>query len=280
MLKRIITGLLLVGLVVLALYLGTLSYIALDMLVMIFALVGTYEIYHSFRKSGYINNCIPLFILGLGIYPMWYFFGISGLAIIFAVTLLASLTIFTFKQDMGINDLLATIFTFIYPFALVSIAFSLSREYACGGVFAISMAVFMPVFSDVFAYFVGSAIGKRKLCPSISPKKTVAGAVGGVCGSIICSVAFFLLFDYFKVVGLGYVPFTDNVGVAAAVYCIIGLVCGIFAEVGDLAASRIKRTLGIKDFGNIFPGHGGVLDRLDSIMFTLVLLFIAMEIAY
>lgn len=280
MLKRILTGLTLVGFVILMLYFGTLNYIALDILILLFGLVGSYEIYHTFKSSGYNNTWIPLTILFLGAYPLWYFFGLNGLAIMFAISIVLALIVFTFKSDMQINDLLATIFTLIYPFALLTLGFSVTREYGCGGLFGVSFAVFLPVFSDMFAYFVGSLLGKHKLCPAISPKKTVEGAVGGVLGSIICSVIFFLLFDYFKVIKAGYVSFTDNVAISASVFVVIGLIGGVLAEFGDLAASRIKRTLNIKDFGNIFPGHGGVLDRLDSILFTLVLLFITFEIAY
>ncbi len=279
MLKRSLTALVLVAFVVVMLYFGAQNYILLDMLIMAFTVIGSYEMYRSFRRAGYINACIPVIVLCIGIYPMWHFFRFPGLAIIFAATVLLSLAIFTFKREMTMNDLMATIFSLIYPFVLISLGFALSH-YACGGVFAISFAVFLPVCADTFAYLVGSTIKGPKLCPSISPKKTIAGAIGGELGAIICSVVFFLLFDYFKVIKAGYTPFTDNVGVSIAVFIVLGMLGGVIAEIGDLAASRIKRTLGIKDFGNIFPGHGGVLDRLDSIMFTLVMLFAAFEIMY
>lgn len=281
MLKRAVTAIVLVGYAFAMLYLGTaVHYGFLDALIMSFAFVGTYEMYHTFRKSEYKNSWGAPLLLCVAIYPLWYFLGYKGILIALSLSICLALAVFTFKAEMELKDLLATIFSLIYPMALVSLAFALSREFPCGGTFAISFAIFLPVFSDTFAYLVGSTLGKRKLCPSISPKKTVAGAIGGLLGSVLCAVTFFLLFDLYAVIPVGYVSFSDSVAVRAVVFVVLGIVGGVLAEIGDLAASRIKRTINIKDFGNIFPGHGGVLDRLDSIMFTLVMLFTAFTFMY
>lgn len=281
MLKRAVTAIILVGYAFAMLYLGTaVHYGFLDALIMSFAFVGTYEMYHTFRKSEYKNSWGAPLLLCVAIYPLWYFLGYKGILIALSLSICLALAVFTFKAEMELKDLLATIFSLIYPMALVSLAFALSREFPCGGTFAISFAIFLPVFSDTFAYLVGSTLGKRKLCPSISPKKTVAGAIGGLLGSVLCAVTFFLLFDLYAVIPVGYVTFSDSVAVRAVVFVVLGIVGGVLAEIGDLAASRIKRTMNIKDFGNIFPGHGGVLDRLDSIMFTLVMLFAAFTFMY
>lgn len=281
MLKRAVTAIVLVGYAFAMLYLGTaVHYGFLDALIMSFAFVGTYEMYHTFRKSEYKNSWGAPLLLCVAIYPLWYFLGYKGILIALSISICLALAVFTFKAEMELKDLLATIFSLIYPMALVSLAFALSREFPCGGTFAISFAIFLPVFSDTFAYLVGSTLGKRKLCPSISPKKTVAGAIGGLLGSVLCAVTFFLLFDLYAVIPVGYVTFSDSVAVRAVVFVVLGIVGGVLAEIGDLAASRIKRTMNIKDFGNIFPGHGGVLDRLDSIMFTLVMLFTAFTFMY
>lgn len=281
MLKRAVTAIILVGYAFAMLYLGTaVHYGFLDALIMSFAFVGTYEMYHTFRKSEYKNSWGAPLLLCVAIYPLWYFLGYKGILIALSLSICLALAVFTFKAEMELKDLLATIFSLIYPMALVSLAFALSREFPCGGTFAISFAIFLPVFSDTFAYIVGSTLGKRKLCPSISPKKTVAGAIGGLLGSVLCAVTFFLLFDLYAVIPVGYVSFSDSVAVRAVVFVVLGIVGGVLAEIGDLAASRIKRTMNIKDFGNIFPGHGGVLDRLDSIMFTLVMFFTAFTFMY
>ncbi len=276
-----VTAIILVGYAFAMLYLGTaVHYGFLDALIMSFAFVGTYEMYHTFRKSEYKNSWGAPLLLCVAIYPLWYFLGYKGILIALSLSICLALAVFTFKAEMELKDLLATIFSLIYPMALVSLAFALSREFPCGGTFAISFAIFLPVFSDTFAYLVGSTLGKRKLCPSISPKKTVAGAIGGLLGSVLCAVTFFLLFDLYAVIPVGYVSFSDSVAVRAVVFVVLGIVGGVLAEIGDLAASRIKRTINIKDFGNIFPGHGGVLDRLDSIMFTLVMFFTAFTFMY
>lgn len=281
MLKRAVTAIILVGYAFAMLYLGTaVHYGFLDALIMSFAFVGTYEMYHTFRKSEYKNSWGAPLLLCVAIYPLWYFLGYKGILIALSLSICLALAVFTFKAEMELKDLLATIFSLIYPMALVSLAFALSREFPCGGTFAISFAIFLPVFSDTLAYLVGSTLGKRKLCPSISPKKTVAGAIGGLLGSVLCAVTFFLLFDLYAVIPVGYVTFSDSVAVRAVVFVVLGIVGGVLAEIGDLAASRIKRSMNIKDFGNIFPGHGGVLDRLDSIMFTLVMLFTAFTFMY
>lgn len=281
MLKRAVTAIILVGYAFAMLYLGTaVHYGFLDALIMSFAFVGTYEMYHTFRKSEYKNSWGAPLLLCVAIYPLWYFLGYKGILIALSLSICLALAVFTFKAEMVLIDLLATIFSLVYPMALVSLAFALSREFPCGGTFAISFAIFLPVFSDTFAYLVGSTLGKRKLCPSISPKKTVAGAIGGLLGSVLCAVTFFLLFDLYAVIPVGYVTFSDSVAVRAVVFVVLGIVGGVLAEIGDLAASRIKRTINIKDFGNIFPGHGGVLDRLDSIMFTLVMFFTAFTFMY
>lgn len=281
MLKRAVTAIILVGYAFAMLYLGTaVHYGFLDALIMSFAFVGTYEMYHTFRKSEYKNSWGAPLLLCVAIYPLWYFLGYKGILIALSLSICLALAVFTFKAEMELKDLLATIFSLIYPMALVSLAFALSREFPCGGTVAISFAIFLPVFSDTFAYLVGSTLGKRKLCPSISPKKTVAGAIGGLLGSVLCAVTFFLLFDLYAVIPVGYVSFSDSVAVRAVVFVVLGIVGGVLAEIGDLAASRIKRTINIKDFGNIFPGHGGVLDRLDSIMFTLVMFFTAFTFMY
>ena len=118
--------------------------------------------------------------------------------------------------------------------------------------------IFLSAFgTDVMAYFTGYAFGKHKLCPSISPKKTIEGAIGGTIGSIIiCGVfGYFLANEYF-------------------VHClIIGALGGIVSQLGDLTASVFKRKMGIKDYGNLIPGHGGVLDRVDSVLFTAPLVY-------
>lgn len=117
--------------------------------------------------------------------------------------------------------------------------------------------------SDTFAYFTGYFFGKHKLAPEISPKKTIEGSMGGIIGTAVVFVLTGVLFEKaFSV---------SNVNVIA--YGALGVICSAFGQIGDLSASVIKRECGIKDFGKIMPGHGGVLDRFDSVLFTAPLVY-------
>ncbi|HSH36827.1 phosphatidate cytidylyltransferase, partial [Schnuerera sp.] len=106
--------------------------------------------------------------------------------------------------------------------------------------------------TDTFAYLTGSLFGKNKLCPKLSPKKTVEGSIGGIIGSIILTLIFVKYYGLFPIWKFFLLAFLGS----------------IIAQLGDLNASKIKRVTGIKDYGFIMPGHGGILDRFDSILFT------------
>lgn len=121
------------------------------------------------------------------------------------------------------------------------------------------LALFATFASDTFSYFTGRALGKHPLAPKISPKKTREGAIGGVIGTVAATVALALI------TGL------DEVGYAKLIP--LGLLISLFAQAGDLAESVLKRNTDAKDAGHLIPGHGGVLDRLDSIVFTVVLVY-------
>lgn len=131
--------------------------------------------------------------------------------------------------------------------------------------FFILFGLFAAWLTDTFAYFSGRLLGKHKMCPEISPKKTVEGAIGGVLGGVLSCVILFIIFDkfYFTVHTLGIVW----VIVVSAILSVVGM-CG------DLTASVVKRNFGVKDFGNILPGHGGVMDRFDSGLFVLSMLYV------
>ena len=121
---------------------------------------------------------------------------------------------------------------------------------------------------DTFAYFTGRFLGKHKLIPHVSPNKTVEGSVGGVVGAmVICIVYLLIVKNVFDTNMLQW----SNVVVEGAVY---GLVGGALSQLGDLIASAIKRDTEIKDFGWIFPGHGGFMDRFDSVMFIAPIMYI------
>ena len=130
--------------------------------------------------------------------------------------------------------------------------------------FWVVLTVGVPWISDSVAYFVGSAIGKRKLCPVISPKKTVEGAVAGVIGGTLAPLLFGLVFQLIY----------GNVTINYWILPVIGLLNSVISIFGDLLFSVIKRHCGIKDYGSIMPGHGGLLDRFDSVILCTPVIFI------
>ena len=292
MLKRILTAI-----VLLAVVLGTLfglrqfSLFYVDALILVCMAIGAYEMFGAFRAAKYKPMAIPLIIAVIGIYPALWFLRETGIVAVIAVTVMIALTIFTFDHKYELKDFLSTAFILFYPIVLLSIFFLINGKTTLGDnpvnenygdMIGIILALFIPVFTDTFAYFTGMAIGGKKLCPEISPKKTIAGAVGGIVGGIAASVMVFLLFDFYGVFdsmkNVNVHALTTNMNVSLAIYMVIGLVGAVVSEVGDLAASWIKRRAGIKDFGKIFPGHGGIMDRLDSILFVLPIIYLAFAI--
>ncbi|MDY3119305.1 MAG: phosphatidate cytidylyltransferase [Peptoniphilus sp.] len=155
-------------------------------------------------------------------------------------------------EDMGICFLiLIYVPTFLFPLLL------LDKTRYLYLVFVISIA------TDTFAYLTGMSLGKHKLCPSISPNKTVEGAIGGVVGTLICGTVYCFLFDI-RITFL-HVLF---IGIAS-----------VMAQLGDLFASKIKRATGIKDFGHLLPGHGGFMDRFDSMLLIVPMVYMLYHFA-
>ena len=129
-----------------------------------------------------------------------------------------------------------------------------------------TVLVFAPVLltwaNDTFAYFVGRRFGKRKLIPRVSPGKTVEGALGAILGTVLVAIGYAQILH----VAAGY-----QLSLGGAV--LLGILIAVAAQIGDLAESLLKRDAGVKDSGTLFPGHGGALDRLDSLLFTLPLAY-------
>ncbi len=132
------------------------------------------------------------------------------------------------------------------------------------GIFFILFAFFCCWLSDTFAFFAGKFFGKHKLSPVISPKKTVEGAIGGVIGTAVLNVILFVVFKKF---------FNLSAEITLPIVIIASVCLSVISIFGDLAASTIKRHHGIKDFGNLLPGHGGVMDRFDSSCFVFPVLY-------
>ena len=281
MLKRILTAVVLLAVVLGTLFgLRQLSLFYVDALILICMAVGVYEMFGAFKAAKYRPMAIPLIIAVVGIYPALWFLRETGIVAVIALSVMIALTIFTFDHKYELKDLLSTIFILIYPLAMFAIFFVVNHSnYGLLGIF---LTLLIPVMSDTMAYFTGITFKGKKLCPEISPKKTISGAIGGLLGGIIGAMLVYVLFDvtglFVNFNNVGIMHLTDSLLSSAFVYLAIGLVGGVLSEVGDLGASWIKRKAGIKDFGKIFPGHGGMMDRLDSILFVLPLVYIVINI--
>ena len=179
--------------------------------------------------------------------------GLLACSLVIFVMLMACACWYVFTPRASVADVAVTAFGPLYT----SLAFSsvvLIRKFDPGLTGAlVTLAVMLSIWAnDAFAYFVGSALGRHKLAPRISPSKSVEGFIGGIFGSVLVWVLLAVF-----VVG--------DMSVPMAVLC--GLVVGVAGVIGDLFESRLKRGAGVKDSGNVLPGHGGLLDRSDSMLF-------------
>jgi phosphatidate cytidylyltransferase len=192
---------------------------------------------------------------------------INGFQIVFSTALLG-MTLFTFFipmvlykdiQKYSINDAAFLFISIIY----VALPFNAAIHLRESSIHFLTIAIIISVATDTFAYFTGYFIGRHKLIPEISPKKTIEGAIGGIVFSVLFVVLYIVFF---------------NTGLEIYQGIIITLVLSPLGQVGDLVASAIKRRYKIKDFGNLMPGHGGVLDRFDNLMFVILGLNIILDI--
>jgi len=175
------------------------------------------------------------------------------------VILLLILMLARFEKTQFTHVLYALFASLAVPAAMVTI--TLIRDFATEKNLAVWLVFFVLCaawLTDVFALFVGVKFGKHKMAPRISPKKTWEGAIGGLIGSVLANTGFALLFNQ---------PFIlQSHRLSLPAVALLSLVTGMVSMLGDLAMSVLKRNYGFKDFGKIFPGHGGVMDRFDSVL--------------
>lgn len=168
-------------------------------------------------------------------------------------------------QKTNYVEIAAAFFSFFYACFLLSHIY-LVREFAHGKLLV--WLAFISAFGcDTGAYFTGYFLGKNKLCPALSPKKTIEGSVGGILTAVVLCLLY----------GVWITKYYPLEGVNVLLLCgLIGFCGSILSQIGDLAASSVKRQVGIKDYGNLMPGHGGVLDRFDSVIMTAPVLYYIM----
>ncbi len=252
---RIISGLVMVPLL-LVLYFGG---IALWAAALIIALMGIHEFCNGWENMGVKPSKPVCYVMTALLFATWFVPAQNGLIQNYSNMLLMCLWIFAAAaasfiygwkiNERGAYDAAATAASLVYiPFFTYHMVLIDRTDYRL----LVWMVVIAAFGSDIFAYFTGYFLGTHKMAPNLSPKKTIEGAVGGLAGSSFFGWLF------------GFVFLREMAGVCL----ILGLVGGMAGMAGDLTASAFKRKMGIKDYGKLIPGHGGIMDRFDSVIFV------------
>lgn len=257
--KRIISGIVLIAIafamiipggMIMAGFLMIVGLIAYRELVKCFELTGILEI------VGYVGIVIYYLVMTFVSDRTYLLLVVTALVIAFMTVYVVTFPKFEAKDIM--------ISTFCVIYAPIMFGFIYMTRELEFGFYTVWLIFICSSVCDMCAYFVGMLIGKHKMAPILSPKKSIEGAVGGVIGTIICSG----LYGHFVLEP--QVP-----GKNITVWVILISIVGAFASmIGDLAASAIKRNRNIKDYGKLIPGHGGIMDRFDSIIFTAPMIYL------
>lgn len=254
--KRIVSGLIGFPIVILVFIFGNVHVI--DIIIAAIAAISTYEYIHCFKSTGKAKPiswlcylaCVPIAVLH------WikseYLIYIVAIFVPLAILILFMHTIVT-ELKITTIDIAVTAFEICY--IVLFYAFVPMIYGSENGKLYIWYLVFIAWGTDVFAYFVGRAIGKHKFS-KISPNKSIEGCIAGTVGAVLLSLAYTFVLNKFFNYSINYL-------------IILGMsfVLSMIGQIGDFSASSIKRYTGIKDFGNLIPGHGGMLDRFDSFIF-------------
>lgn len=272
MLQRIITAVVLIAILLPLLFLSWQCVYIIPALVALMALAAVYELLKCLRsqvdgtgtavtaREDFVVS-IPAYLIAVGL-PLATAFVTSihafllAAAAVFTLYLLYLFAVAVLRQGRMHFAEVAEVFTGVLYITLSFASLSLLRHKTQEGGYLYLLVFFGAWVTDTFAYFTGRFFGKHKLNPVISPKKTVEGSIGGI---LFCMISFVL---FGIVMQFGKWHFT----VHYPLLLLSGLLCSVVSQVGDLITSLIKREHGVKDYGKIFPGHGGVLDRFDSVL--------------
>ncbi len=259
MLKRTIVAAVLIAVLILILIFGGWVQCALFSLA---AVLSVFELSRAYRSINHKVFAIPAYLVAASFFLIYKLDGIETLFILWLMAVLAVAAERVLNKNRATEDALIGFSLLVYPVALYGVLMLLAEtgSHAHSRV-ALLCAFAMPLMGDTFAYFLGRLFGKRKLCPEISPNKTVAGAFGGLLGGLLGGALVYVL-QCFYPAGLPLMPLMA-----------LGFLCGGAGQLGDLFASAIKRYAGVKDYGAIFPGHGGMTDRLDSVLFCAPIIY-------
>lgn len=292
MLKRSITGAILIAFIVGVFVLKVqVSSLFFDGLIMLMSVLGTLEMFRAFgglnnftkkkenpeteTQEGQeiaekkvkisISQMVVILLYVLSIFPTFYFVSeiFPLFSLVVAGLLLFILTVFDHKH-CDLENLGYSFISLFYP-SVFLLTMHFINNMGAGSYQALILVFTVTPVADTMAYLVGRSVKGPKLCPNISPKKTISGFIGGlVGGGLGAMITYFIFGDSIFAFEI------PNV----LTYIILGIVCSAFSVVGDLTESVIKRNLGLKDMGRILPGHGGILDRIDSIIFASCFFFV------
>ena len=286
MIKRVITAAILIVIMALGIWFQGWP---LRAILLVSMLMSTSEMYRAFRKIGYdpvrwsgYTYCV-LAVLAQAYYARLtggVFESISPSMFALIIGLLLAMTVIIFKGKVAFDSLMSTVFPMLYPGLFFSLIITLQDLHSrVISTLALVLTFFIASVNDTFALFIGLRFGKHRLSPEISPKKSVEGSIAG----LVSSVVFAMLAPWLtQRLALSYPAMQAQLAASPLpplwAFALLGLVAGGLSQIGDLVASLVKRHCGIKDFGTIFPGHGGMLDRMDGILFCGVACYVFFKI--
>ncbi|MBR3771939.1 MAG: phosphatidate cytidylyltransferase [Clostridium sp.] len=257
------------GVVLLAMILGIIitGGNLLLLFIALISLIGQYELYRAVKME---KSILALFgYCATILYETLLFYELgNNIVILSAMFLIAVLAVYVITYPKYVTEQIALIFFgFFYVTVLLSYIYQVRMQPS--GIYAVWLIFIAAWGSDTCAYCVGMLFGKHKLPSKLSPKKTIEGCLGGVVGAGLLGLLYATVFKAELIVDF------HNPQIY---FTIIGCCGSIIAQFGDLAASAIKRNHEIKDYGKIIPGHGGILDRFDSILFTAPIVYLLLDL--
>ena len=270
MIKRIISGAILIGLIIGMFFVRKIDTLYFSLFIGIMAIAGTIEFMFATKKLSIaqkiLTGLLPVFIFEGYIFIEIPFARYIAYVVIAYVILNLAVLVLDYKNSK-LEGFAYSLVCAIYPTALL-VPMLYINDFKANSLVALILCFVVAPCADTFAYWVGISLKGKKLCPKISPKKTISGAIGGLLGGIIGGVVLYYIAN-----STGILTY-DLTMPGWLTFGLIGLVGAIFCETGDLVESVIKRQIGIKDMSNLIPGHGGILDRIDGIIYTVPFIFI------
>ena len=250
---RLLSGIILLAITIAVVVLG--GNVLFTVLLAI-SIIGLFELYRVIKMQKTIPGILG-FAAGLAYYLLLYFnhMEYQMMLVIFFLLLIMVAYVLNFPKYSS-DQIAMTFFGLFYVSIMISYIYQVRS--LPGGAWIVWLIFIGAWGSDTCAYAVGVLFGKHKFAPKLSPKKSIEGSIGGIAGAALIGFLYALIFRN-NITGI------DN---PQLIYAIIGAASSIISQIGDLAASAIKRNYGIKDYGTLIPGHGGILDRFDSIIFT------------